>query len=85
LTIRSSRRHTPFVHTRLLAEGTRVVLLARGDGPRLSGIVSDVRLEPYLKPYVVTCDDGRVVYAGGYDLAREDDASVTPLAVRPEY
>ena len=73
----------PVAAVRLLPEGTRVILIARADSP--AGFVSDVRMEPHLKTYVVTCDDGATRYASAYELAREDDASRLPLAPRPLY
>jgi len=70
---------------RLVAQGTRVVSLR--DAPlRVAGVISHVRSEPHLKSYVVTCDGGEVAYASGYDIAREDDLSLTtPLGPLPEY
>ena len=68
---------------RLAPTGTRVVVL-QGPSSR-NGIIREVRLEPYLRTYVVGCDDGEVVFVSGHDLAREDDATRTPLAPRPEY
>jgi hypothetical protein len=72
------------VSPRLVAPGTRVVVL-KGPAPHVGGVVREVRLEPHLKTYVVTCDDGTTVFASGYDLAHESDVSGTPLAPRPEY
>jgi len=46
----------------------------------MSGVVREVRLEPHLKTYMVTCDDGTTVYASGYELAHEGDLARTPLA-----
>jgi hypothetical protein len=71
------------VTPRLVAAGTRVVVL-KGPAPHVTGTVREVRLEPYLKPYVVTCDDGATVFASGHDLAREGDLDELPLAPRPE-
>jgi hypothetical protein len=81
----SSRRrpYVPPVNVRLVAEGTRVVVL-KDAAPRVAGVIRDVRTEPYLKSYVVSCDDGTIVYASGHDLAREDDGGITPLGPRPE-
>jgi hypothetical protein len=56
-------------------------LIARAAAP--AGFVSDIRLEPHLKTYVVVCDDGVTVYASPHELAREDDPSRTPLVPRP--
>ena len=57
--------------------GTRVIVI-RG-GARRSGVVTDVRWETYLRPYVVRCDDGAEVFVSACDLAREDDPAATPL------
>jgi len=79
--IRSPR---PPANVRLALEGTRVVILTdRPDVPRLAGTISGVRTQTQLKPYLVTCDDGSVRFASGYDLAREDDVAGTPLAPPP--
>ena len=68
---------------RIAPQGTRVLVLKRQ--PHLAGMVREVRIEPYLRTYVVLCDDGELVYASGHELAREDDATCTPLAPTPEY
>ncbi len=81
--VSDNRRRSP-VTLRLVAQGTRVVVL-RGEPPHVAGTVAEVRLEPHLKTYVVNCDNGTVVFASGYDLAREDDSGVTPLGPRPEF
>ena len=60
--------------------GTRVIILTGG-----AGEISEVRTEPHLRTYVITRDDGARIFASPYDLAREDDASRSPLAARPEY
>jgi hypothetical protein len=76
------RRPTnPIPEVRLLPQGTRVILIARAETP--GGFVSHVRLEPHLKTYVITCDDGVTVYASGHELAREDDPSRAPVARPP--
>lgn len=67
---------------RLAPQGTRVVVLKKE--PALGGVVREVRTEPYLRTYVVMCDDGELVYASGYELAREEDANRTPLAPAPK-
>ncbi|HKA86447.1 MAG TPA: hypothetical protein VKE22_02240 [Haliangiales bacterium] len=72
----------PALPLRLVAAGTRVVVL-KGPAPHVTGVVREVRLEPHLRTYVVTCDDGTTVYASGYDLAHEGDLGITPLAPRP--
>ena len=64
------------VSTKLQPEGTRVILL---QALNKAGTITAVRREPYLKPYVVKCDDGTEAFASHSDLAREDDASRTPL------
>ncbi len=68
---------------RLLQLGTRVVILARQ--PQQAGVVSEVRLEPHLKTYVVACDDGSTAFASCYDLAREDDPTRSAVGPRPEF
>ncbi|MBI4509008.1 MAG: hypothetical protein HY698_05200 [Deltaproteobacteria bacterium] len=68
---------------RLALQGTRVLVL-RGQ-PHVAGQVREVRTEPYLRTYVVLCDNGVIIYASGHELAREDDASRSPLALAPEY
>ena len=78
----STRRGMPPV--RLTLAGTRVIIL-QADAERVAGIITEVRHEPPLRPYVVTCDDGVVRFASGYELALETDSSVTPLEQRPEY
>jgi hypothetical protein len=70
----------PLKAVRLAAEGTRVVVLG-GVAPA-TGVITDVRTHVGLRPYEVTCDDGRVVFLSGCDLAREDDAEATPLGRR---
>ena len=70
------------LNARPLPSGTRVVVIK--DAPR-PGTIREVRPEPHLKMYVVTCDDGATVYASPHDLAREDDTSRAPLGPRPEY
>ena len=77
-------RKIPAVATnvRLAAQGTRVVVI-RPDTPQLSGTISNVRTATNLRPYVVTCDDGSVVFMSAYDLALEADTQRTPLAPRP--
>jgi hypothetical protein len=65
---------------RLVSEGTRVVVLKGGTPPFAAGTIKDVRTQTHLKPYVVSCDDGAVVYASGHELAREDDALARPLS-----
>ena len=67
---------------RLVAAGTRVVVI-KPDALPITGSVTDVRTAPYLRPYVVTCDDGALVYASSHDLALESDAARTPLCPRP--
>jgi hypothetical protein len=79
---RRFNRRAPPPNVRLTSEGTRVVVL-KGGAPHPVGVISDVRLQTHLKAYVVTCDDGRVVYASGCDLAREDDGAATPLGPQP--
>ncbi len=69
---------------RLTPRGTRVVVIKPGT-PRTAGIISEVRPEPHLRTYVVTCDDGTVVYASANNLAREDDGTQTPLGPPSEY
>ena len=81
--IRMKPPRSPTSPLRLVAPGTRVVIL-KGPAPHLGGVVLEVRLEPYLKAYVVRCDDGTTVYASGYDLAQEGDPGFTPLAPRPK-
>jgi len=66
---------------RLTPEGTRVVFLKLD----AAGTISEVRRESHLKTYVVKCDDGTTVYASPHNLAREDDATRTPLGPTPEY
>jgi hypothetical protein len=61
------------------------VIVLKGNPPHVAGTVSQVRREPYLKTYVVTCDDGAIVFGSSYDLAREGDLTMTPLGPRPEY
>ncbi len=68
---------------RLAPQGTRVLVLKRQ--PHIAGQVREVRTEPYLRTYVVLCDDGVIIYASGHELAREDDASRSPLAPAPEH
>jgi hypothetical protein len=76
------KRPAPLAAVRLVAEGTRVVVL-KGTAPYATGVVSQVRAEINLKSYVVTCDDGQVIFASSYDLAREEDATAQPLGRRP--
>jgi hypothetical protein len=76
-----SAKHTA-VPIRLASQGARVVLLHQQS---LVGTVREVRLEPYLRTYVVACDDGQVKYASGHDLALASDPTHTPLAPTPEY
>jgi hypothetical protein len=71
----------PPPNVRLVATGTRVLIL-KGPMPYAAGVISEHRTEPYLKSYVVTRDDGQVVYASAYDLALETDAKAVPLGVR---
>jgi hypothetical protein len=68
---------------RLTPEGTRVIVLK--DGRSAAGVISQVRTEPHLRTYVVTCDDGQVVFASPYDLALGADLEPTPLGPRPEF
>ena len=77
-------RMTKGVPVRLAPLGTRVVVIKQGT-PAVSGAISEVRHESHLKTYVVTCDDGSVVYASAHDLAREDDGTRSPLGPTPEY
>jgi len=79
--VSASPRRTPPVEVRLVAEGTRVVVLV-GGAPGVAGIISAVRPQTNLRSYVVTCDDGKVVFASGCDLAREGDAGASPIAPR---
>ena len=55
--------------------GTRVILLAGG----ASGVVVEERHEPYLKRFVVKCDDGHLRFASPSDLALESDPARLPL------
>ncbi len=80
--VRDRSRQAP-ANLRLVAEGTRVVLLRGGAKPPTAGTISSVRPQTNLKTYVVTCDDGVVVFASGYDLAREGDALARPLGASP--
>src|SRR5688572_16414114 len=66
---------------RLVVEGTRVVV-AGGVAVGAAGVISRVRPETHLKAYVVTCDDGAVIFASGHELAREDDLTRSPLGAR---
>jgi hypothetical protein len=68
----------------LVAVGTRVVLL-RADNARAHGAVTEVRREPFLRSYVVTLDDARVLFCSQHELALEGDASCSPLAEAIEY
>jgi hydroxymethylpyrimidine pyrophosphatase-like HAD family hydrolase len=79
------KKRAQTLNVRLVAEGTRVVVLTGGAPPYASGVISQVRPQTNLKAYVVTCDDGAVIYASAHSLAREDDATVQPLGVRHEY
>jgi len=78
------RKAPPPMNVRLLAEGTRVVLL-RPPGLPVPGVVTDVRTEPHLRPYIVICDDGTRVFASAHDLALEVDVARTPLGLPPVY
>ncbi len=76
-----NRRSSP-ADVRLVAEGTRVLVL-KGDAPPYpAGVITDVRPQTHLKSYVVTCDDGAIVFASGSELAREGDSMAVPLATR---
>jgi len=70
-------------NVRLSAQGTRVVLVRPAGVPEIAGTITQVRTAPYLRPYVVTCDDGAVVYMSSYQLALEADVQRTPLAPDP--
>jgi hypothetical protein len=80
--MKSNRRHPSASTFRLMAEGTRVVVV--GGAPPVTGVITRVRAETYHKSYEVTCDDGAVIYASGYELAREGDAMQTPQGARPQ-
>lgn len=67
---------------RLSAEGTRVVILRPGERG-VTGIITEIRSEPHLRPYVVICDDGAKVFASPYDLCLEGDTTAAPLGPRP--
>jgi hypothetical protein len=60
--------------------GTRVVLLQGrvGEAGRV-GVIIEERLEPYLKRYVVQCDDGRICFASPSEVALESDPAAAPL------
>lgn len=60
------------------AVGTRVVLVAARQGEG-AGTVVAVREEPWLRPFVVELDSGQRVFVSAAHLAREADASRTPL------
>jgi hypothetical protein len=77
-----SRKVPQLLNVRLVAEGTRVVVL-QPQGAPIAGIISGVRTATNLRPYVVICDDGARVYASSYHLALEDDAARTPLGRPP--
>ena len=54
--------------------GTRVLLLRSGDaGARVAGIITDIRISPHLKRFVIQRDDGVVAYASESDVAIEGD------------
>lgn len=55
------------------------------DAVHRTGVVTEVRLEPHLKTYVVACDDGSTAFASAYDVALESDARRAPMGIRPEY
>ena len=76
-------RTNPAEPVRLLAQGTRVVLIARAAAP--AGVVTRVRTEPHLKTYVVLCDDGVTAFASGHELALEGDPARAPLSPAPIY
>lgn len=65
------------IQVRLLAEGTRVVILA--SSPQVGGVISRVRPQTNLKTYVVTCDDGTPIFASGHEVA----AVTEPVTVGP--
>ena len=65
----------------LTPEGTRVVLLPS----QASGVILEVRREPFLKPYVVLRNDGVRVFVSACDLAREDDPDRAPLGPAIDY
>lgn len=64
--------------TRRIGLGTRVVLL-RGTGEGLPGVVTEVRIVPHLKRFVIQADDGATRYASENDLALEGDPLRVPL------
>ena len=72
----------PPPNVRLVAQGTRVIVL-KGALPHAAGVISELRTQTNLKSYVVTCDDGHVVYASAHDLALETDTQAVPLGVKP--
>lgn len=81
--MKRTSQHWPPANVRLVAEGTRVIVL-KGAGPHPTGIITEVRTQTNLKPYVVICDDGAKIYASGHDLARADDGDIRPFTVRPK-
>jgi hypothetical protein len=54
-------------------------LTSGSSGARTAGAVLEVRVEPYLKRFVVRCDDGRLCYASECELALEGDPGEAPL------
>jgi hypothetical protein len=62
--------------------GTRVVLLRTGAlGERLAGSITDIRISPHLKRFVVLRDDGETAYASEVDVAIEADPKQQPLGL----
>jgi hypothetical protein len=56
-----------------------VILLGSRAPGTTAGVVIEERTEPYLKPFVVRLDNGRICYASESELALEDDPTRAPL------
>lgn len=77
------RKTAAVANVRLLPAGTRVVII-KMNSPEVAGVISAVRTETQLRPYVITCDDGVTRYGSAYDLVLEGDQARAPLGIRPE-
>ncbi len=77
--IKQSPRWTRGWTTRKIGMGTRVVLLRGIATERVTGVVTEVRILPHLKRFVIQADGGATHYASEAEVALEDDPTLTPL------
>ncbi len=65
--------------TRKIGIGTRVVLLRGLEDTRPAGVVTEIRIMPHLKRFVIQVDGGTTRYASENDVALEGDPTLAPL------